>query len=104
MYWSLPTLTEVKLENTDVKLAMSVGVHQRLLILLCNVSRFAEDIALIIASDGLSRTFLCSEKLKETPFTANKVSTIIMMLGLCQHCRIIPTFYNATVEGSTDTK
>ena len=41
VYWSLPTLTEVKLENTDVKLAMSVQwVHQRLLILLCNVSRF----------------------------------------------------------------
>ena len=42
VYWSLPTLTEVKLENTDVKLAMSVGVHQRLLILLCNVSRFCQ--------------------------------------------------------------
>ena len=27
VYWSLPTLTEVKLENTDVKLAMSVGVQ-----------------------------------------------------------------------------
>ena len=39
VYWSLPTLTEVKLENTDVKLAMSVEVHQRLLMLLCNVSR-----------------------------------------------------------------
>ena len=39
VYWSLPTLTEVKLENTDVKLAMSVGVHQRLLMLLCSVSR-----------------------------------------------------------------
>ena len=27
VYWSLPTLTEVKLENTDVKLAMIVGVQ-----------------------------------------------------------------------------
>ena len=27
VYWSLPTLAEVKLENTDVKLAMSVGVQ-----------------------------------------------------------------------------
>ena len=27
VYWSLPTLTEVKLENTDVKLAMSVGMQ-----------------------------------------------------------------------------
>ena len=26
VYWSLPTLTEVKLENTDVKLVMIVGV------------------------------------------------------------------------------
>ena len=26
VYWSLPRLTEVKLENTDVKLAMIVGV------------------------------------------------------------------------------
>ena len=34
VYWSLSTLTGVKLENTDVKLAMTVGVHQRLLILL----------------------------------------------------------------------
>ena len=39
VFWSLPTLTEVKLENTDVKLAMSVGVHQRLLMLLCSVSK-----------------------------------------------------------------
>ena len=61
-----------------------------------------KDIALVIKSDELSRTFLCSEKLKETPFTANKVSTI-MMLALCHHCRLIPTFYNAKVEGSTDT-
>ena len=37
--WSLPKLTEVKLENTDVKLAMIVGVQQRLLTLLCSVSR-----------------------------------------------------------------
>ena len=27
VYWSLPTSTEVKLENTDVKLAMIVGVQ-----------------------------------------------------------------------------
>ena len=27
VYWSVPTLTEVKLENTDVKLAMIVGVQ-----------------------------------------------------------------------------
>ena len=27
VYWSLPMLREVKLENTDVKLAMIVGVH-----------------------------------------------------------------------------
>ena len=27
VYWSLPTLTEMKLENTDVKLAMIVGVQ-----------------------------------------------------------------------------
>ena len=39
VYLSLSTLTEVKLKNTDVKLAMSVEVHQRLLMLLCNVSR-----------------------------------------------------------------
>ena len=41
VYWSLPTLAEVKVENTDVKLAMNVGVHQRLLTLLCSVSRFS---------------------------------------------------------------
>ena len=41
VYWSLPTLTEMKLENTDVKLAMIVGVQQRLLTLLCSVSRFS---------------------------------------------------------------
>ena len=39
VYWSLSTLTGVKLENTDVKLAMSVEVHQTLLMLLSNVSR-----------------------------------------------------------------
>ena len=27
VYWSLPTLTEMTLENTDVKLAMIVGVQ-----------------------------------------------------------------------------
>ena len=27
VYWSLPTLTEMKLENIDVKLAMIVGVQ-----------------------------------------------------------------------------
>ena len=42
-------------------------------------------------------------KIKRKPLTANKISTIIMMLALCQHCRIIPTFYNAKVEGSTDS-
>ena len=41
VYWSLPTLTEMKLENTDVKLAMIVGVQQRQLTLLCSVSRFS---------------------------------------------------------------
>ena len=41
VYWSLPTLTEMKLENTDVKLAMIVEVQQRQLTLLCSVSRFS---------------------------------------------------------------
>ena len=41
VYWSLPTSTEMKLENTDMKLAMIVGVQQKQLTLLCSLSRLS---------------------------------------------------------------
>ena len=53
VYWSLPTLTEMKLENTDVKLAMIVGVQYRQLTLLYGVSRFSiKTLHWFISSDG----------------------------------------------------